>query len=146
MQKLAVHQLKLKANDIRQDTIEMLVAAGSGHSAGPLGMADVFAALYFHVMDHDPKNPQWAGRDRLVLSCGHICPVLYATLAEAGYFPKDELATLRKINSRLQGHPHNLALPGIENSSGPLGRGFRRPLAWRWPRAWTTRSTESTAS
>ena len=123
MQKLSANELKYKANDIRQDIIEMLLTAGSGHSAGPLDMADVFTALYFYVMEHDPKNPKWDGRDYLVLSCGHICPVLYATLAESGYFPKEELLTLRKLNSRLQGHPHNLALPGIENSSGPLSQG-----------------------
>ena len=128
MEKLPIHQLKVKANDIRQDIIEMLVEAKSGHSAGPLGMADVFASLYFNVMDHDPADPLWKGRDRLVLSCGHICPVLYATLAEAGYFPKGELMTLRKIDSRLQGHPHNLELPGIENTSGPLGQGVSQAI------------------
>ncbi len=117
-------ELKLKANDIRRDIIEMLLQAKSGHSAGPLGMADVFTALYFGgVLKHKPEEPTWDGRDRVVLSCGHICPVLYATLAEAGYFPKAELKTLRKINTRLHGHPHNLALPGIETSSGPLGQG-----------------------
>jgi transketolase len=115
--------LQLKANDIRQDIIGMLVEAGSGHSAGPLGTADIFTALYFQIMKHDPQHPKWPGRDRLVLSCGHICPVLYATLAEAGYFPKDELKTLRKLGTRLHGHPHNLALPGIETSSGPLAQG-----------------------
>jgi transketolase len=122
-QKLSINELKYKANDIRQDIIEMLLEAKSGHSAGPLGMADVFTALYFYIMEHDPKNPTWDGRDRLVLSCGHICPVLYATLGEAGYFPKEELKTLRKFGTRLHGHPHNLALPGIETSSGPLGQG-----------------------
>ena len=106
----------------------MLLEAKSGHSAGPLDMADVFTALYFSVMNHDPKNPKWDGRDRLVLSCGHICPVLYATLAEAGYFPKSELKTLRKLGTRLLGHPHNLALPGIENSSGPLGQGLSQAI------------------
>jgi len=121
--KLSINELKYKANDVRQDIIQMLLGAGSGHSAGPLGMADVFTALYFGVMNHDPENPKWEDRDRLVLSCGHICPVLYATLAEAGYFPKEELKTLRKINSRLQGHPHNLSLPGLETTSGPLAQG-----------------------
>jgi len=101
----------------------MLLAAGSGHSAGPLDMADVFTALYFNVLEHDPQNPKWEGRDRLILSCGHICPVLYATLAEAGYFPKEELKTLRKLGTRLHGHPHNLALPGLEVSGGPLAQG-----------------------
>ncbi len=123
MQKLSSQELQYKANDIRQDIIEMLVQAGSGHSAGPLGMADIFTALYFNVMKHDPKNPLWEERDRLVLSCGHICPVLYAALGEAGYFPKGELTTLRKFGTRLHGHPHNLALPGLETSSGPLAQG-----------------------
>lgn len=119
-----LQELKYKANDIRQDIIGMLVEAGSGHSAGPLDMADIFTALYFGgILKHDPENPKWDGRDRLVLSCGHICPVLYATLAESGYFPVDELKTLRKFGTRLHGHPHNLALPGIETSSGPLAQG-----------------------
>ena len=112
------------SNTIRQDIIIMLLEAGSGHSAGPLGMADVFTALYFNVINHNPNNPSWPDRDRVVLSNGHICPVLYATLARAGYFPIEELKTLRKLGSRLLGHPHNLALPGIENSSGPLGQGL----------------------
>ncbi len=124
MELLSINELKYKANDIRQDIIEMLLAAGSGHSAGPLDMADVFAALYFNVMNHDPANPTWDGRDRFVLSAGHICPVLYATLAEAGYFPKEELKTLRKLGTRLHGHPHVGALPGIETSSGPLAQGI----------------------
>jgi len=120
--------LEERANAIRQSIIEMLVAAGSGHTAGPLDMADVFAALYFHVMQHDPKNPTWEGRDRLVLSAGHICPVLYATMAHAGYFPGEELMTLRKFGSRLQGHPHRTALPGVETSSGPLGSGLSQAV------------------
>ena len=94
-------KLELQADTIRQDIIKMLVAAGSGHSAGPLGMADVFTALYFKVLEHDPKKPDWEGRDRLVLSNGHICPVWYATLAEAGYFPVTELNTLRKFEKKL---------------------------------------------
>src|SRR5579885_2839389 len=116
--------LQRTANTIRQDVIEMLVAAGSGHSAGPLGMADVFTALYWKVLRHDPQRPQWPDRDRLVLSNGHICPVLYATLAEAGYFPKEWLNTLHQIDSHLQGHPNHLETPGVENSSGPLGQGI----------------------
>ena len=116
--------LEEKANKIRQDIIEMLVEAKSGHSAGPLGMADIFTALYFNIMNHDPKNPNWDERDRLVLSNGHICPVLYSAMAEAGYFPVEELKTLRKYGSRLQGHPHRTKLPGIETSSGPLGEGL----------------------
>ena len=121
---MSTKQLELQANQIRQDIIKMLLEAGSGHSAGPLGMADIFTALYFELMNIDPKNPNWSDRDRLVLSAGHICPVLYATLAHRGYFPVEELMTLRKFGTRLHGHPHNLALPGIENSSGPLGQGL----------------------
>ncbi len=123
-----VSSLELKANQIRQSIIEMLVAAGSGHTAGPLGMADIFTLLYFKVLKHDPKNPNWEERDRLILSNGHICPVLYAALAHSGYFPVEELTTLRKFGSRLQGHPHRTALPGIENSSGPLGSGLSQAV------------------
>lgn len=119
-----IQAIELKANSIRQDIIKMLVEAGSGHSAGPLGMADVFAALYFAILHVDPKKPDWELRDRLVLSNGHICPVLYATMAEAGFFPKSELMKLRKYGSRLQGHPHRTALPGLETTSGPLGSGL----------------------
>src|SRR3989344_1824545 len=111
--------LNLKANRIRQLIIQTLLGAGSGHSAGPLGMADIFTAFYFHILNHDPQNPSWEDRDRLVLSNGHICPVQYAAMALAGYFPLEELKTLRKINSRLQGHPERLRLPGTENTSGP---------------------------
>jgi transketolase len=118
-----INFLETKANEIREDIIKMLVEAGSGHSAGPLGMADIFAALYFEVLKHDPKNPEWEERDRLVLSNGHICPVLYAAMAHAGYFPREELKTLRKFGSRLQGHPHRTSLAGIENSSGPVAYG-----------------------
>ncbi len=120
--------LKLKANKIRQMIIEMLLEAKSGHSAGPLGMADIFTAFYFHILSHDPKNPSWSDRDRLVLSNGHICPVQYATMALAGYFPIEELKTLRKINSRLQGHPHRTSLPGLETTSGPLGEGLSQAI------------------
>jgi len=119
-----VKQLQLTANSIRQNIIRMLVAAGSGHSGGPLGMADVFTALYFQVLKHNPKKPDWEARDRLFLSNGHICPVQYATMAEAGYFGAEELLTLRKFGTRLQGHPHNHSLPGIETSGGPLGQGL----------------------
>lgn len=112
------------ANKIRQTIIEMLLEAGSGHSAGALGMADIFTAFYFHILNHDPRNPLWPDRDRLVLSNGHTCPAAYAAMAEAGYFPKEELVTLRKINSRLQGHPHRTALPGVETTSGPIGCGL----------------------
>lgn len=120
--------LELKANAVRQSIIEMLVEAGSGHTAGPLGMADIFTLLYFAVLRHDPTQPDWDDRDRVVLSNGHICPVLYATLAHAGYFPVDELLTLRKFGSRLQGHPHRESLPGVETSSGPLGSGLSQAV------------------
>jgi transketolase len=119
-----IKELKTIANEIRMDIIKSLVSAGSGHSAGPLGMADVFTALYFSIMDHKPKQPKWGGRDRFILSNGHICPLWYATLAKAGYFPQKELLTLRHLGTRLHGHPHNLSAPGVENSAGPLGQGI----------------------
>jgi transketolase len=121
-------ELQLRANLIRQDIIQMLVKAGSGHSAGALGMADIFTALYSSELRFRPRQPKWKDRDRLLLSNGHICPVLYATLARSGYFPIAELSTLRKIHSRLQGHPSRLDLPGVENSSGPLGQGLSQAI------------------
>lgn len=121
---LSIEELKLKADDIRQDIIKMLEHAGSGHSAGPLGLADIFTALYFDILKHDPKNPDWPDRDILLLSNGHCVPVQYAAMAEAGYFPKEELMTLRQFGSRLQGHPERKRLPGLENTSGPLGCGL----------------------
>jgi len=125
----ALHENKIKlleeiANRIRETIIETLVEAGSGHSAGSLGMADIFTAFYFHILKHDPKNPNWENRDRLILSNGHICPVRYVAMAYAGYFSLEELKTLRKLNSRLQGHPYRAALPGVETTSGPLGSGL----------------------
>ena len=120
----AIAQLEKKAEAIRGTVVEMLVAAGSGHTAGPLGMADMFAAFYFHLLAHDPKNPEWEGRDRLILSNGHTVPVRYAAMAHAGYFPVKECLTLRKFGSRLQGHPERLRLPGLETTSGPLGEGL----------------------
>lgn len=120
----SVEELEKKANDIRIDIIRMLEHAGSGHSAGPLGLADIFTALYFHILKHDPKNPDWPERDILILSNGHCVPVRYATMAHAGYFPVAELMTLRKLGSRLQGHPERLRLPGMETTSGPLGSGL----------------------
>ncbi|HYE60122.1 MAG TPA: transketolase [Candidatus Kapabacteria bacterium] len=116
-------QLEQMATTIREDIIKMLVEAGSGHSAGPLGLADIFTALYFRVLNHNPKKPLWEGRDRLCLSCGHVVPVRYAAMARAGYFPVTELKTLRKLNSRLQGHPGYVDMPALEHSSGPLGQG-----------------------
>ena len=120
--------LTQKAADIRLSTIESLIKAGSGHTAGSLGMADIFTYLYFHALRHDPKKPTWPYRDRLILSNGHICPVLYATLAHAGYFPISELMTLRQLGSRLQGHPHREWLPFVETSSGPLGAGLSQAV------------------
>jgi transketolase len=120
--------LNEKANKIRELIIEMLLTAGSGHSAGPLGMADIFAAFYFYILNQDPKNPDMKNRDRLILSNGHICPVRYAAMALRGYFDISELQTLRKIDSRLQGHPHRTSLPGVETSSGPLGEGLSQAI------------------
>lgn len=121
-------ELEATANAIREAVIEMLLHAGSGHTAGPLGMADIFTVLYFHTLRHDPKNPAWEDRDRLILSNGHICPVLYAAMAFSGYIPKEELNTLRKFGSRLQGHPHREFLPALETSSGPLGEGLSQAV------------------
>ena len=128
-----LHEEKLKyleelAMRMRETLIQTLVEAGSGHSAGPLGMADIFAALYFHVLNHDPKKPSWAERDRLILSNGHITPIRYVAMAYAGYLPMEELKTLRKLHSRLQGHPHRGALPGLETTSGPLGSGLSQAI------------------
>jgi transketolase len=122
--KKSIEKLELLANSIRQDIIKSLENAGSGHSAGPLGLADIFSALYFDILKHDPKNPSWEQRDILLLSNGHCVPVQYAAMAEAGYMPKEEIMTLRKFGSRLQGHPERERLPGLENTSGPLGSGL----------------------
>ncbi len=119
-----VQSLESRAQAVRETLIQMLVAAGSGHTAGPLGMADIFTAFYFHILNHRPEQPEWEERDRLVLSNGHICPVRYAAMAHAGYFPVEECLTLRKFGSRLQGHPERLRLPGMETTSGPLGEGL----------------------
>ena len=121
---LTITQIEKKANDIRKDIITMLERAGSGHSAGPLGLADILATLYFNVMNLDPKQPEMPGRDMFFLSNGHCVPVQYAAMAEAGFFPKSELLTLRQWGSRLQGHPERTMLPGLENTSGPLGCGI----------------------
>lgn len=123
-----IRSLEIIANQVREDIIKMLEEAGSGHSAGSLGMADILTAFYFHILKHDSKNPNWPERDRLVLSNGHICPALYAVLARAGYFPLEELKKLRKLGSRLQGHPHRKSLAGIENTSGPLGLGLSQSV------------------
>ena len=119
-----IRKLEKISRQLRINVVEMISEAGSGHPAGSLGMADIFTALYFEVMKHQPLKPKWLNRDYLLLSNGHICPILYASLAQAGYFKKTELKTLRLLNSRLQGHPHFDSLPGIENTSGPLGQGL----------------------
>lgn len=123
-----IKELEEIANEARELVIKTLLEAGSGHSAGPLGMADIFTAFYFHILNHDPKKPEWEDRDRLILSNGHICPIRYVSMAQAGYFEKSELKTLRKIDSRLQGHPHRTVLPGVETTSGPLGEGLSQAI------------------
>lgn len=123
MQKVCnLEKLEKTANLIRQDIVKMLTKAGSGHTGGSLGTADIFTALYFNVLKHNPKKPDWKDRDYFILSNGHIAPVLFATLARAGYFPVKELLTLRKLDSRLQGHP-NTYTPGVEMPTGSLGQG-----------------------
>lgn len=129
---MTIDELNEKANEIRKDLIEMLVAAGSGHSAGPLGMADVFVALYFNILNHDPKKPDWEDRDRLFLSNGHIVPIRYATMAHAGYFPIKDLKTLRKLESPLQGHPERVRMPALETTSGPLGSGLAQASGYAY--------------
>ncbi len=123
-----IKELELIANRLRQHVIRMVAEAGSGHQGGPLGMADVFTVLYFHILNHKPKDPMWADRDRLILSNGHICPIRYAAMAEAGYFPVKELSTLRKLGSRLQGHPERTRLAALETTSGPLGSGLAQAV------------------
>lgn len=129
---LTIPQLERKANEIRKSIIEMLERAGSGHSAGPLGTADIFTALYFSILNHRPEDPDWDDRDAFFLSNGHIAPVLYAAMAHSGYFPVDELLTLRQYGSRLQGHPERLRLPGIEQTSGPLGEGLGQAAGYAY--------------
>jgi transketolase len=136
-----IKELELKANDIRQSIVDMLEDAGSGHTAGPLGMTDIFTTFYFHILNHDPKNPNKEDRDRLILSNGHIVPVRYAAMAHAGYFPLEELKTLRKFGSRLQGHPERTILPGLETTSGPLGSGLSQAAGM----AYVARMDESPA-
>lgn len=122
--RLTTLQLQQKANDVRKDIIAMLEEAGSGHSAGPLDLAEIVTTLYFDIMNVRPSQPEWEERDFFFLSNGHTVPVQYAVMAERGYFPKQELMTLRKFGSRLQGHPERTKLPGLENTSGPLGSGL----------------------
>jgi len=125
-------QLQQKAEDIREDIIQMLERAGSGHSAGPLGLSDIFAALYFDILNIRPEEPEWPDRDIFFLSNGHCVPVQYAAMAEAGFFDKKELLTLRKLGSRLQGHPERTKLPGLENTSGPLGSGLSQAAGYAY--------------
>ncbi len=117
-------ELAIIANGARQDIVRMLLEAKAGHTAGPLGMADIFTVLYYDWAKVDPQRPDWEGRDYVLVSNGHICPVWYVTLAGRGFFPKDDLMHFRKINSLLQGHPHNETIPGVENSGGPLAQGL----------------------
>lgn len=132
MTKLTNPQIEAKANDIRQDIIQMLEVAGSGHSAGPLDLADIFAALYFNILSIRPEEPEWPERDIFFLSNGHTVPVQYAAMAEAGFFDKEELLTLRKLGTRLQGHPERQKLPGLENTSGPLGSGLSQASGYAY--------------
>ncbi len=131
-EQLTITQLQQMANTLREDIISMLETAKSGHSAGPLGLADIFAALYFNILHIDPKNPDWEDRDIFLLSNGHTIPVQYAAMAEAGFFEKEELLTLRKLGSRLQGHPERQRLPGLENTSGPLGSGLSQGAGYAY--------------
>lgn len=121
---MTIKQLEQKAYEVRKDIITMLEHAGSGHSAGPLDLAEIVTTLYFDIMNIKPQEPEWDGRDYFFLSNGHCVPVQYAVMAERGYFPKEELMTLRRLGSRLQGHPERTKLPGLENTSGPLGSGL----------------------
>jgi transketolase len=121
---LSTAELEEMAKKLRRHVITMIATAGSGHPGGSLSAADIITALYFKVLRHDPRNPQWSERDRFILSKGHAAPVLYAALAEAGYFPVAELATLRKLDSRLQGHADRKFTPGVEMSAGSLGMGL----------------------
>jgi transketolase len=132
MTDLTIPQLEAKANEIRQSIIRMLEAAGSGHSAGPLDLTDIFTALYFNILNIRPEEPEWPDRDIILLSNGHTVPVQYATMAEAGFFDKEELLTLRKFGSRLQGHPEREKLPGLENTSGPLGSGLSQGAGYAY--------------
>ena len=121
---LSTAELREMAKRLRRHVITMIATAGSGHPGGSLSAADIITALYFKVMRHDPKNPQWQSRDRFILSKGHAAPILYAALAESGYFPVEELATLRRLDSRLQGHTDRNLTPGVEMSAGSLGMGL----------------------
>jgi transketolase len=132
LEPLDLPALEAKAAQLRASVVRMLAAAGSGHAAGCLGMAEILAALYFRCLRHDPARPDWAQRDLFFLSNGHTAPILYAALAHAGYFPVEELTTLRQLGSRLQGHPERTALPGLESTSGPLGSGLSQACGYAY--------------
>ncbi len=121
---LSTVELKETAKKLRRDVVNMITTAGSGHPGGSLSAADIVTALYFRILHHDPANPQWPDRDRFILSKGHAAPILYAALAETGYFPVAELSTLRRLDSRLQGHTDSNFTPGVEMSAGSLGMGL----------------------
>jgi len=129
---MTIHEMERKAYEMREDLIRMLEEAGSGHSAGPLGLAELMTALYFGIMNYDPKNPEWSERDVFFLSNGHCVPIQYVAMAHAGFFGKEELKTLRKFGSRLQGHPERTKLPGLENTSGPLGSGLSQAAGYAY--------------
>lgn len=129
---MTITQLEHKAYEIREDIIKMLEEAGSGHTAGSLDLAEVVTALYFNIMHIRPEDPEWSDRDIFMLSNGHTVPVQYAAMAERGYFPKEELMTLRKLGSRLQGHPERTKLPGLETTSGPLGSGLSQAAGYAY--------------
>lgn len=132
MIRLSIEELEKKSKEVRIEIIKMLEKAGSGHSAGSLGLADIFTAFYFNILVHDPQNPEWEERDRLFLSNGHVVPARYAAMALAGYFPKSWLSTLRKIESPLQGHPERKRLPALESTSGPLGCGLAQAAGYAY--------------
>lgn len=130
--KLTITELESKAKDLRNDVICMLEAAGSGHTAGSLDLAEILTALYFNILNINPKNPKWEDRDIFMLSNGHTVPIQYAAMAESGFFDKQELTTLRKLGSRLQGHPERVKLPGLETTSGPLGSGLSQAAGYAY--------------
>ncbi|MDD3487753.1 MAG: transketolase [Candidatus Pacebacteria bacterium] len=127
--KLSQKEIEKISIHIREEVIKMILKAGSGHCAGPLGAVELYSSLYFSgILKYDPQNPDWEDRDRVVVSNGHYAPLVYAILAEAGYFSKEKLKTLRKLGSQLQGHTYRLSLPGIETSSGPVGEGLSQAV------------------
>lgn len=139
---LSKHQLAKMANQIRIDIIKMTNRAGSGHVAGPLGLADIFTALYFSILRLRPSQPDWDSRDVLVLSNGHCAPVLYSVMAQRGFFDKNELMSLRQFGSRLQGHPERHTLPGLETTSGPLGSGLSQAAGYAYSLQYLDQNTQ----